>query len=85
MQTLIYALRVQTTEANARALLEYFDRHSGARALLRETEWEEIGDLITRGVRVGRNDSRNGRHSGARRHPSLVFKPAPGAGEAESP
>ena len=46
MQTLIYALRVQTTEANARALLEYFDRHSGARALLRETEWEEIGDLI---------------------------------------
>jgi hypothetical protein len=46
MQTLIYALRVQTTEANARALLEYLDRHSEARTLLRETEWEEIGDLI---------------------------------------
>jgi hypothetical protein len=46
MQTLIYALRVQTTKANACALLEYFDRHSGARALLRKTEWEEIADLI---------------------------------------
>jgi hypothetical protein len=28
MQTLIYTLRVQTTKANAGALLEYFDRHS---------------------------------------------------------
>ena len=46
MQTLIYTLRVQTTKANAGALLEYFDRHSGARALLTEAEWKEIGDLI---------------------------------------
>jgi hypothetical protein len=46
MQTLIYALRAHTTEANARALLEYLERHNGACALLRETEWEEIGDLI---------------------------------------
>jgi hypothetical protein len=46
MQTLIYTLRVQTTKANAGALLEYFDRHSGARALLTEAEWEEIADLI---------------------------------------
>jgi hypothetical protein len=46
MQTLIYALRVQTTKANAWALLEYFDRHSQARALLRKTEWEEIANLI---------------------------------------
>jgi hypothetical protein len=46
MQTLIFALRVQTTKANARALLAYFDRHSGARALLRKTEWEEIANLI---------------------------------------
>jgi hypothetical protein len=45
MQTLIYALRVQTTKAHACAL-EYFDRHSLARALLRKTEWEEIADLI---------------------------------------
>ena len=42
MQTLIYTLRVQTTKANADALLEYFDRHSGARALLTETDWNEI-------------------------------------------
>ncbi len=46
MQTLIYILRVQTTKANAGALLEYFDRHSGARALLTAPEWEEIADLI---------------------------------------
>ena len=46
MQTLIYTLRVQTTKANARALLAYFDRHSEARALLRQTEWEEIAHFI---------------------------------------
>ena len=46
MQTLIYTLRFQTTKANACALLEYFDRHSGARALLAEAEWKEIADLI---------------------------------------
>ncbi len=45
MQTLIYTLRVHTTKANADALLEYFDRHSGARALLTEAECEEIADL----------------------------------------
>ena len=46
MQTLIYTLRVQTTKANASALLEYFDRHSLARALLTEADWKEIADLI---------------------------------------
>ena len=33
MQTLIYALRAQTTKVNARALFEYFDCHSEAHAL----------------------------------------------------
>ena len=46
MRTLIYTFRVQTTKANATALLDYVGRHPGARALLTETEWGEIAELI---------------------------------------
>ena len=66
MQTLIYALRFQTTKANAYPLLEYIGRRPGARALLTEAEWEEIAELIrvafghTETVPWNRSASRDG-------------------------
>ena len=46
MQTLIYALRCQTTSANANALLEYIRWHPAADSLLTLPERKEIDDLI---------------------------------------